>query len=88
MYSVRNVHGCMYTGVTSSPWGLYYLCDELGYLEVFSAQKEKVVACLHLVQSESERRTDKILNGHLDPGTYVFTFSFIDSFDYYLSCFE
>ena len=68
VYNLQNSHNCMYMGVTWSPMGHFYLCDELGYLEVFSSQKERNVACLQLLQTGSERRTENILGEHRDPG--------------------
>ena len=68
IYNIQNSHNCMFMGVTWSLLGHFYLCDELGYLEVFSTQKERNVACLQLLQTGSERRTENILGEHRDPG--------------------
>ena len=68
MFTLKNGHLCMYTGVTWSVSGSYYFCDELGYLEIYCGKTERVIACLQLLQTGSERRTERILGGHRDPG--------------------
>ena len=94
VYHLLNSHNCMYMGATWSLSGHLYLCDELGFLEVFSSQKERNVACLPLLQTGSGRRTENILGEHRDPGllyvilsasVYVFTLS-ICSVDLSANC--
>ena len=73
MFTLRNIHGCVYTGVTwSAPLSSFYLCDELGNVEVFNVFREKTIDVLRLLPPSirmDKTRKEGILNSHREPMT-------------------
>ena len=73
MFTLRNIHACVYTGVAwSAPLSSFYLCDELGYVEVFNVFREKTVDVLLLLPPSirmDKARREGILNSHREPMT-------------------
>ena len=73
MFTLRNINACVYTGVTwSAPLSSFYLCDELGYVEVFNVFREKTVDVLPLLPPSirmDKARREGILHSHREPMT-------------------